>query len=262
MWNEDLSEPIMIALRDSSSSGYSDATTSSESSKENGDNDNDTTGFSPKSCFDETGFFSCSGSGSNDHHMLSLEFPHVLPLGDTAAAASLLGHMRTKSIERPFPPRAEMSVDENKKSVKNSNSNRVSSADNTSDEDTDAEAVTAAAMGSRGGTHNKDLLRDVSIASFSSFRSAGCTLSNMHRIASFNAFESPAIYEQHGSSSNHNQIEKVADRQFRTLHREQRKAVAMTADFQELRLKFAYEAIAVLLSREVKRKGASATSVK
>jgi hypothetical protein len=227
------SEPIMMALRDSSSSGYSDVTTSSETSKEEGED-----GFSPKS-FGDTGFFSTDHLTTNITRSTQL---FVTPFDDVsladAGAASLLS-LRGSAAERPFPPRSEKSEIDKRESFRGDMID-LSRESSTSDEDTDTKSDQVGAK--------EQLQRDASMASFSSFRSTGA-LTNLHRVASFNAFESPAIYEEIAAGYG-----KTCDRQLTILHREQRKAVALTTDFQDLRLKFAYEAISVLTSKELRLK--------
>jgi hypothetical protein len=193
------SEPMLMALRDSSSSGYSDATTSSEASKEAEDD------LSPQSGNGHGFFFApCSN-----------------PVENKSAVP----------VERPFPPRT--AIPEKARKMESGDSASTSSEEGLEvDGDVSAE---------------ERLMRDASIASFSSYRSGGA-LNNLHRVASFNAFESPSIYEESGGGKG-----KTCDRQLKMLHREQHKAEMMTADFQELRLKFAYEAIDLLTSKRQRR---------
>lgn len=244
------SEPIMIALRDCSME-CADNTSCEASSKEGSG--------SPKSFGDI--YFGCSSG--------SLVPSAEQKLGDCTTGACIDSNMHCNNIpfsgasssvqvgvlERPFPPRSDehresvmskSSKDSNNsvKKQKNPNSrSRAASEARSADQSSSSNNTSSEESGGEAASNERSsaatlLARDASISSFSSIRSAG----NLHRTASFNAFESPAIYEDR------------SDRQLTRLHREKRKKVERSADYQDLRLKFALEAISSVVAKEVKRK--------
>jgi hypothetical protein len=235
------SKHVNLALHNGSS-GYSDATTSSDTSKEGED------GFSPKSFGDA--MYCSSDRQIADIPFSVIHFENNLksPLG-AAEATSPLNLGGGSAVERPFPPRSETCENNKRNEMMLRRRDLVCLSRDCSfgEEDVRVELDQA-------GT-KEPLLRGSSMASFNSFRCANM-FNNLHRVASFNAFESSAIYEENTAAYG-----KTCDRQLKMLHREQRKVVALTEDFQVLRLKFAYEAIDMLTSKELRQKKTCAQGV-
>lgn len=72
----------------------------------------------------------------------------------------------------------------------------------------------------------------------------GFALHSLPRVVSFNAFESPAIYD----------IDEKTDRQFQRLKKERRRTMSKSLEFQDMRLRFTLEAIDQMVTRRIRGK--------
>lgn len=188
--------------------------------------------------------------------------------GSAFALASGSGTGGGSGKERPFPPRSTPPSSQtelnkaggnntrNKNGVASSSmaafSNSNGNSSSGSDEDPETDIETQEHSYASGAKQTKQLLpRDASQASLSkggrnnnsnnnnNNTNGSVTPVSLQRVASFNAFESPAIYE-----------DKTHSRQMKMLYREQRKTVSKTSEFLELRLTFAKQSVKDFIDKE------------
>ena len=181
--------------------------------------------------------------------LLLLDVPiHTVPLKDMHDSTRL--NLRTATQEAYDMLTTDTEGEADEPSAARPRSKRATSTNNTSPILADTATVNAlsATMSPVRTDYNKNpILRDspaLSTTTINTTTSTGLRPPGFHRVASFAAFESPPLYS----------LPKNDHRKGLRLKQEKRKAIALTQEFQDLRLSFCRETISSVLLKAARSK--------